>query len=227
MNRRVIAVGAGAAFFVVLLWYFFLWSPQGGRIDDARERRGAAEQQESELRARLDRLRDQKRNEAATRSQIEVLRVAVPDQPNLAQFILDANDAATRSGIDFLSVSPTPPAAATTPGAAAGPAEIRLGLNITGGYFQVIDFINRLNELPRLVVIDTVSVTAAGQSSDLAVTMQARMFVASVPAGAGAPVPGTAATPGATTTTTAPGATTTTVAGAATTTPTTPTTVAP
>ena len=230
MNQRIIAIGAAAVALVLLLWYFFLWSPQGRRIDDARDRREAAEALESELSVRLNRLREQKRNEASLRSQVELLRVAIPDQPNLAQFILDANDAATRSGIDFLSVSPTPPAPPTTPvaGAAAPPAEIRLALSITGGYFQVIDYVNRLNDLPRLVVIDNFSVTAGGQQAQLSVQLAARMFVSSLPAGANAPAPGAAAPPtGATTTsTTAPGATTTTVAGA-TTTPTTATTVAP
>ena len=232
MNRRVLGIGAGGAALLLLLWYFLLWSPQGKNIDDARERKETAEQQAQELTVRLDRLREQKRTEAATRGQIELLRVAIPDQPNLAQFILDANDAATRSGIDFLSVSPTPPAAATTPvaGATSTPAEIRLALSITGGYFQVIDFVNRLNELPRLVVIDTLGVTASGEATQLSVQLAARMFVSSVPPGV-APSPGAAPAPGAptTTTTTAPGsATTTTVAGAtATTTPAASTTVAP
>ena len=218
VNRRVIAIGAAAVALMLLLWYFFLWSPQGRRIDDARDRREAAEQLESELRSRLDRLQEQKRNEAATRSQIEILRVAIPDQPNLAQFILDANDAATRSGIDFLSVSPTPPAPASGPVAVEGaPAEIRLALSITGGYFQVIDFVNQLNRLPRLVVIDSMNVNAGGEAAQLSVQLAGRMFVSAVPAGATAPA--TAAPGGAAgaTTTTAPGATTTTTPGPATT----------
>lgn len=212
MNQRVIGIGAAAAVFILVLWYFFLWSPQGSRIEDAKERRSQAEQLEAELRSRLQRLQEQKRNEAATRSQIEILRVAIPDQPNLAQFILDANDAATRSGIDFLSVAPTPP---TPPSNAAGatnaPADIRLGLNITGGYFQVIDFVNRLNELPRLVVIDNLSVSASGDGA-LSVTIQARMFVSSVPAGSSAPAAAAPAAGATTTTTVAGGATTTTSA---------------
>ena len=233
MNRRVIAIGAGGAAVLLLLWYFLLWSPQGKNIEAARERRQTAEQQAQELNVRLDRLREQKRRETATRSQIELLRVAIPDQPNLAQFILDTNDAATRSGVDFLSVAPTPPAApaaaASAGGTAPAPAEIRLALSITGGYFQVIDFVNRLNEMPRLVVIDTMNVGASGEATQLSVQLTARMFVSSVPAGA-APATGSAPASGApTTTTTAPGGvTTTTAAGAtATTTPGVPTTVAP
>ena len=56
----------------------------------------------------LTRLQSSKRDEPLKRSKLETLRVAVPDDPNLAQFILDANDAASRSGIEFLSISPTP-----------------------------------------------------------------------------------------------------------------------
>ena len=247
MNRRVLLAGVAGAVVVLLLWYVFFWSPQSRAIADARERREAAERLEGELRARLSRLREAKRVEATTRSQIDALRVAVPDQPNLAQLILDANDAATRSGIDFLSISPTPPSAPgaattgaagtapdTAPGTAPGatpatgtagrPSEIRLAMTITGGYFQVLDFINRLDALPRLVVIDSLNVTAGGETGGLSVQLQARMFTNAAPAGtagrsAGAATAGGAAGGAGT----APGATTATTAAPA---PTTPTTVA-
>src|SRR5205823_1734241 len=127
--------------------------------------------QRDTLQDQLTRLRASKRDEPLKRSQLETLRVAVPDDPNLAQFILDANDAASRSGIEFLSITPSPPApptatpaAAATPapgtttatstpgatapgvsaGAGAAPVPVRLSLSITGGYFQVLDFVNRL-----------------------------------------------------------------------------------
>jgi Tfp pilus assembly protein PilO len=228
VNRRTLLIGVAAALAVLVLWYLVLWSPRGKAIDKAKSRQQIAADQVDELQARLNQLRDAQRNEAATRAQIAQLQEAIPDEPNLAQFILDANDAANRSGIDFLSISPTPPAASTsapvvpaTPGAngaaAPVPSQIALGLNITGGYFQVLDFINRLTDLTRIVVIDGLNVSG-GTGGDLSVQLTGRMFTNQPPAGT-APVPGT---PGATTTTTvvggATGATTTTVPGATTTT---------
>jgi Tfp pilus assembly protein PilO len=228
MNRRSILIGVGAGLAVLLIWYFLLWSPRGKSIDDAKGRQQAASDQADELEARLNQLRDAQRNEASTRAQIAQLQEAIPDEPNLAQFILDANDAATRSGIDFLSISPTPPAAGAAVDPATGapvdgaPSQIVLSVSITGGYFQVLDFVNRLTDLPRIVVIDGLSVSGAA-GIDLSVQITGKMFTTQAPAGS---TPTT--TPGATTTT-VPGAPTTTTPGATTTTaPGTPaTTVAP
>lgn len=239
MSRRVIMLAALATAVVVLAWYFLLWSPMQSDIDAARERRETAEDQESSLQSQINRLREAQRQEPLRRAQVETLRTAIPDTPNLSQFILDVNDAATRAGIRFISIAPSEPRApaaatatttTTAPGAAtpttaggattpttgapraAAPAEIGLAFQIEGGYFQVLDFINRLDRLPRLVVIDSLNV-AAGETGALTVGLSARMFVRSIPAGFAGASPTTSAPPGGGTTTTAPGGTPTTAAG--------------
>jgi len=236
VNRRLlIPLGAGVA--IIILWYVALYGPQSSALSDARKRSDQATQQGATLRDQLTRLQQARRDQPLKQSQLETLRVAVPDDPNLAQFILDANDAASKAGIDFLSITPTPPSTtgqgATTPttvagGAAAGGASasaipIRIGMSANGGYFQVLDFINRLNRLPRIVVVDTLQLTgtASGQPSagaatqpsaagagQLALSMQERIFTTSSRPVAGGATGGGAA-PGSSTTTTAPGATTT------------------
>ena len=229
MSRRPLLIGVAAALGVLLFWFIFLWSPQGSKISKAKDRKVAAESEQQELQLRIARLKSLQQQEPQKRAQLENLRVAIPDEPNLAQFILDANTAANVSGIQFMSISPSPPAAATgpagsapaptpspaTPAAGARPAVINLQLSVSGGYFQVVDFVNRLDGLPRLVVIDSLGLTAgpagpqaAASSTGLSVSITARMFVreaTSVAGSTGAPI-----TPGGATTTTAPGATTTT-----------------
>jgi Tfp pilus assembly protein PilO len=222
MNRRLlIPIGIGVV--VVILWYVALWSPQSSALSAARKRKNDAVQQQATLRDQLTRLQQARRDQPLKQSQLETLRVAIPDDPNLAQFILDANDAASKAGIDFLSITPTPPTAAgaaTTPttvaggGAATGaatPVPIRIAMTATGGYFQVLDFMNRLNSLPRVVVIDGLTLGAQAQSgaSQLQVSLQGRIFTTSSrPVGGATSTTGGAT--GATTTTTAAGATTTT-----------------
>jgi Tfp pilus assembly protein PilO len=214
MNRRLlIPIGAGVV--LVLLWYVALYRPESSQLADARKRKNQAAQQAATLRDQLSRLQQSRASQPLKQSQLETLRVAIPDQANLAQFILDANDAASTSGVDFLSITPTPPAglgqstAGTTPPAGATGASavpIKIAMSVSGGYFQVLDFMNRLNTLSRLVVIDGVNMTA--QAASLQVSLQERIFTTSAqPVGGG--TSGGGATAG-TTTTTAPGATTTT-----------------
>jgi Tfp pilus assembly protein PilO len=245
VNRRLlIPLGAGVA--VVLLWFVALWGPQSSALSDARKRADDAVQQRGTLRDQVTRLQQSRRDLPLKQSQLETLRVAIPDDPNLAQFILDANDAASRAGIEFLSVSPSPPVASTpTPApttptttagagggatpttvaaagsagaagaaASAAPASIKVAMIVSGGYFQVLDFVNRLNRLPRIVVVDGLTLASSPANAQLQVSLQARMFTTTPKSFSG--TGGAASTaPGATTTTTGPGgsATTTTSSG--------------
>lgn len=237
MNRRALAIGVIASVLLLLAWYLLLWSPTNKDVQEAKDRKTSAEEQASQLQAEIRRLRAEQQNEPAKRARLEEMKAAIPDEPNLAQFILDTNDAAVRSGIEFVSVAPAVPAPAATQAAAAttattaptggatatgaaAPAEIKMTLQIQGGYFQMLDFLNRLDQMPRIVVTDGLSVTATPATGRLTVSITARMFTRTIPTGfVGAPATTTTTTaPGSTTTTTAAGgATTTTVAGTATT----------
>jgi type IV pilus assembly protein PilO len=200
MNRRAVLIAFGAAALLLVLWFLLLWGPQGGRLRAAEDRQTAAEAQNSALELRLSRLQASQERAPELMADLEELRRAVPDDPELAQFILDANEAASDSGVDFLSISPGVPEQSDP----LLPPVIRLAINVTGGYFEVLDYLDRLTNLPRVVVIDDLSLTPTGGDAggELNVALTARMFATSAPQVA-------------TTTTTAPpadGATTTTVA---------------
>ncbi|MBV8295609.1 MAG: type 4a pilus biogenesis protein PilO [Acidimicrobiia bacterium] len=226
MNRRLlIPVGVGLG--VLILWFIALYSPQGSALSDAKKRTSQAAEERATLQDQLTRLQQARRDLPLKQSELETLRVAIPDDPNLAQFILDANDAASKAGIDFLSITPTPPSTSggvtTTPttsagapagggGAATTPVPVHIGMTATGGYFQVLDFMNRLNSLPRIVVIDSVQMTAGAGGSTLSVTFAERIFTTSSRPISGTSTGGGAGggTTGSSTTTTTPGGTTTT-----------------
>lgn len=237
MNRRALLIGVAGALALLVLWYVVLWSPTASKLDDARERKQTAEEQASQLRSQIQRLRQSQNNQAQQQAKLTAQRASIPDTPKLGEFILDVNDAAVKSGIDFISVAPSVPTAAaaapaaattattvatagTTTAAPTGPAEIKLALQIQGGYFQVLDFLNRLDALPRLVVTDSLNVTADNTpTARLTVAVTARIFTRAVPPEfGGAATTATTVAGGATTTTVAGGATTTTAAGATTTT---------
>ena len=190
MNRRALLFGAIGSVVLILMWYFVLWSPRQSAIAEATQRADAAESQEASLRAEIQRLQAAQRDEPLKQARRAELQAAAPDDPALGQFILDVNAAANASGIDFMTISPTPPA----PG--EGLSVINLSFSVAGGYFQVLDFMNRLTDLPRLVVIDSVNLTPA-EAGRLGASLGARMFT-------------TATGIDATTTTTAPPATPTT-----------------
>lgn len=194
MNRRALIFGAIGSVLLVLLWYFLLWSPRQEEIKVAQERTETAEQQAVTLEREIKRLQEAQRDEPLKQARRAELQAAAPDEPALGQFILDVNAAASASGIDFMTISQTPP----TPSETGGLSVIRLNFSIAGGYFQILDFMNRLTDMQRLVVIDSVSLSP-GETGRLSASLGTRMFTTA----AGIDVPTTTTAP-ATTTTAAP-----------------------
>lgn len=194
MTRKIALIAVGACVALFAAWFVFLWGPQGGKLADAQEREDIAASTNSELQLRRDRLVAAQADVPALQAKVETLRVAIPDSPNLAQFILDANDAASASGVDFLSISPAPPAASAEAGV---PASVNLSISVDGGYFQVLDYLNRLDAMDRIVVVDTLGLSPTGGEDGgpvgLSVSVTARMFTNATPEGLPGEVPAPAA----------------------------------
>jgi Tfp pilus assembly protein PilO len=169
----------GAAVALLFIWFAFLWGPQGGDLDDAKKRIDAAEETNGALELRLSRLQASQSRAPQLQAARDELQRAIPDDPQLAQFILDANDAASAAAVDFLSISPSLPELG-----ASGLPEIGLTISVTGGYFAVLDYLDRLEELPRIVVVDTLGLTPGGSDDGplaLSVSISARMFATAAP----------------------------------------------
>lgn len=182
MSRRVAALAIVAIVVLLLLWFMLLWRPQGDALDRANERVTAAETERGALQLRLSRLRAAQEGSADLMADVERMRRAVPDEAELAQFILDANDIAVTAGVTFLSITPSTPAASTDAGL---PTEVALAIAVRGTYDSVIDYLDALEALPRIVVVDTLNVNPEGADA-LAVSLTARMFTTEIPLDAGA-----------------------------------------
>jgi Tfp pilus assembly protein PilO len=193
--RRNLAILAVALVVLTVAFFFLLWNPQTGRIDDARKRADTEEQNVNALRVELARLQALQKDAPALREQAAKFEAAMPSDPHLAEFILLVQDASNASGIDWVSVSPSPPAAGTTQGVSV----IGIQMNVNGGYFQVQDFLVRLESLERAVKISTVNLAPGpGGLPQLAASLSMQMFVSTPGQTAqgqtGAPQPAPAAT---------------------------------
>lgn len=190
-NKVVIAAVAGVG---ALLWYMALFSPARSERAQLRGKMTAAEGKEQDLQSTRVRLRGLEAGRGAQQAQLAQLRRLVPPQPDVAGFILGANDAAIRAEVDWVSVAPASPVA----GAAGAPSSIGVSIAVNGEFFALVDYLRRLESLGRLVVVDSLQLASAGQAGGplrLSATLSTRIFTTegSVPAVA-LPVPG-AATP--------------------------------
>jgi Tfp pilus assembly protein PilO len=216
VNRRTLAIFAVGAVAIVALWWFLVYSPKGDDLSAAQDERDEAALQQDALQAQLDELEEIAANGPAIDAELAELSGLVPPTSDLAGFIIGMNDLAIQSGIDWISVAPNPPEAE-----GPGLSTIDLNISIEGGFFQVVDYLNRLEDFDRLVIVDTMNISSSSGSAEdgttaatgtLGVTLTGRMFTTEAPA----PAPGTPGA-GATTTTTVAGPTTTVAGGSATT----------
>lgn len=183
--RRNVLIFVLALVGVTVAYFFLAFNPQSNRISDTALQADEAEQRVRQLELDVARLEELQRQAPQLRERAARVDTAIPNDPQLAAFILQVQEASNASGIDWLSVSPSPPAAGQQPGV----LEVNVAINVTGGYFQVQDFLVRMESLPRAVTIGSVNLGAGPRGlPHLSASLSMKMFVSSAPA-APTPVP--------------------------------------
>jgi Tfp pilus assembly protein PilO len=160
---------------VSVLAFAAVLRPQAARIADTKQQAEAQRVRLAELELNLRQLQSLQQEAPELRARAEQVDTAMPNDPQLAQFVLQVQDAARKSAIDWLAVSPASPQA----GQEAGIEEINVSMSLTGGYFQVEDFVARLETLGRALKISQVTL-GPGPSGlpQLAASLVMKMFVA-------------------------------------------------
>lgn len=180
MKPKLILIGVGAALLISAVWYFALWSPKGEDLDKAKADLAAQEQRASELEARLARLKKLEANADVLERDRALLATAIPTADQLDTFLLQVNERAARAGVDFTSIAPQQPAAATgAPGTAAGgPTPVGLQIQVTGDYFAILRFLEQLRDGERLVTVENFSLSKGGEGNQMSASIGGRMFIA-------------------------------------------------
>lgn len=188
MKPKLIIIGIVSAVAVTALWFFAMWTPQSNNLSQARTEQQAAEAKVAQQRARLAHLKNLELNaDVLERDRIR-LAAAIPDTDQLDQFILRVNQSATASGVNFVSVSPTEPAAAApgVPAAAGAPLSIGIQLQVTGDYFAIMRFLETLRDGERLLTVENLTMAKGGDNAPLTAGITGKMFM-SPPVGAVTP----------------------------------------
>jgi Tfp pilus assembly protein PilO len=197
---RLLLAGIGIVVFAAVIWFLVL-SPIRGDIADTDQ----AIQDEEILVAQANtQLKQAEATRAeGKRNQMRLLELAkmVPMTEELPSLLLQIQDLADQSGIEFIQVTP---GEVTASESAIAVQAIPLQLEFTGTYFDVSDFIYRAEQMVagpgRLLSIQSVDMgfgsageeggITAGKSPELKVSMSIYAFiVGGGTAGAGAVVP--------------------------------------
>ena len=183
MRMRFIAL-ASALLLFSLGWFFIGFKPAGSKLSEVKLQVETKRSEVAALEARLARLQELKRNAKQLREESARLDKGLPDKPAVQTFIRQVQQAANDAGINFLSIAPSTPAAASpaaapAPAAPAAPADgsvapavvpaplytITMTMTAKGPFFNLEKFVSNLERLDRAQRIDTFSLSGKGELS--------------------------------------------------------------
>lgn len=172
--KQWVTIAVLASVVLLAAGWFLLISPKKGEAADLRTEAAAQVSANAVLETQLSVLRTQAKELPKKQSELAAVAAKIPDNPSLPALIRALTEASTSAGVDFVSVTPgqpvlpvaapvqatapEPATAQTTPqvpvapvagGAAGGLATIPLAINVVGDYFDIAQFTNNLENLPR------------------------------------------------------------------------------
>jgi Tfp pilus assembly protein PilO len=171
--------GLAAVLLVVLFW-LLLWSPMSEELDEVRadtERIEADQRQTASRIAALEAVRDEAPQQEAL---LAASNAVLPRESALPSFLRQVQQAADESGLTLQSVSPARPTPVEEGPGNDGLHRINVTMQLEGGYFQVVDFLRRLEDpqiTPRAMLWNALSVDGdPAEHPTLQISVQGDIF---------------------------------------------------
>lgn len=172
----------------------FLIVPQFSKVQKLDAEIQQVEGQIQEARLVLERRQGAKEGSAQTQAQLLALANKMPDAPEMPSLIIELQDTANESGLEFVKLAPS------LPEADQGFTRIPIDLKATGQWEDIIEYVRRLSRLDRQVRLLTVtiepgaSVVSAGtppanSNSTLEADIKIEAYTLAATNGAAAPPP--------------------------------------
>jgi Tfp pilus assembly protein PilO len=165
-RRQELVLAAVGALLVLAVATLLLIRPTRQATAEARADRDAAVADSQSLRDQIKALEALKPKEAELKAQAGQAKAEFPATPALPGLVDALQDAASLSGVELGTVAPSTPKASTVNSTLA---EITTTVGVNGGYFEIQDFLVRLENLvkgsdparvaPRSVLVESVNLT--------------------------------------------------------------------
>lgn len=159
MTRQTTLLSALAAVLVVALWWLFLYSPGQDELARVEDEVAAAEAETASLQQRVAALEAVRARAPETEAAIAQLFSIVPDEPALSGALRQIGAAADDAGVELDNVTTPRPVEVDE---LTGLYSVSLSMTATGSYFQLVDFLRRLEDpaiTARGLVFNSLTVT--------------------------------------------------------------------
>lgn len=167
---------------VSVLAVVFLITPQWRHIGELKREQDDVRKQVQEAQATLARFKEAKAESIVNQAELIKLATQVPDEPQLPTLIVELQNVANQSGVDFISVTPEEP----TPSGEY--TIIPMRISVTGQFRDIVDFLGRVYGLTREVRITDASISVQ-EYPTLTADLTAQTFVMGAQAAEGTPPP--------------------------------------
>jgi Tfp pilus assembly protein PilO len=166
-RRQELVFAVAGALLVLVAGVMLLIRPTRQATGEARADRDAAVAESQSLRDQIKALEALKPKEAELKAQASLAKAEFPATPGLPALVDALQDSASQAGVDLGTVSPSTPQTSTL-----NPqlAEITTTVEVSGGYFEIQDFLVRLENLvkgsdpgrvaPRSVLVRSVNLSS-------------------------------------------------------------------
>jgi Tfp pilus assembly protein PilO len=158
--RQLWLLTALAAVAVLAGGYFLLVSPKSGEATTLRGEAASQQVTNQGVRAHIDQLNKQKKDLPAKQALLAEFASKIPSNPSMPAFIRLVSDAADKSGVELISVTPGTPLFTKAAGGAnlTGPgntvlATIPVALGVEGHFANITQFFAELESLPRAMLV--------------------------------------------------------------------------
>jgi Tfp pilus assembly protein PilO len=154
--KRTIALVVAPAVAVVGGWYGLVYRSAADDAAAARSDTAKARQELATINARLAATANEPNDPAALLAQLTTAKAALPAGSDLSGYLTATDEASKAAGVSIVATDPKPP----SPGKTSGLSSIDVNQTVTGERARLLDFLDRLQNLPRLVRVNGVNLTA-------------------------------------------------------------------
>lgn len=179
LRRPLVVLGALIAVVAVVVWLLAFFVPQGHKLSHLRSKEASLRAALTADEAQLQRLRLEQKHAPQIETLYQQLQAYAPATEQIYTYVTVINTAAKQAGVTLASLAPG------SPSSVSGTVyeEVPIGVNISGTYDHILNFVKVLYALPRLTDIESLSVTGGGpgtsRGSVLTASFQCLIFFSS------------------------------------------------
>ncbi|MDX1620251.1 MAG: type II secretion system protein GspM [Nitriliruptorales bacterium] len=144
MNRNQLLLGGLGVVLLLVLFWLFLWQPQSSRIDEIETEIEDLESQRVSLEGRIASLEEVRARAPEIEAALAAAESVLPRDAAMPILVRQLQLAAQDSGIELRAINPSRPVEFGE--GAPELAVINLSVDIAGSYFQIIDFLRRVED---------------------------------------------------------------------------------